>query len=99
MEWWLQEKKNPTNSSILLIKEKEKAENAPRTPSLSLGYDFRDLNGLDQRVDKDFGINSMKTLSKRNMQAKNRPLGKIPIPTNSSEKLVRKDVFFNELNS
>ena len=71
----LHEKPSPTGSSNVSRKGKEKVEDAYKMPSLSAGHDDGDSSGLEQSLDDEFGIPSIKTPGARRTQAEHRSLG------------------------
>ena len=52
-------------------------------PILSAGHDNEDSSGLEQSLDDEFGIPSIKTPGARRMQAKIRPFKSDTSPCNS----------------
>ena len=76
----LHEKPSPTSSSNVSKKRKANVENASRMPNLSAGHDDGDSSGLEQSLDDEFGIPSVKTPGARRTQAEYRSLGSDPHP-------------------
>ena len=81
----LREKVSPATSSNVSRKGREKVDDAPKLPNLSAGHDDvdADSSGLEQSLDEEFGIPSMKTPGVRRMHTKNRTLGSDPGPRRS----------------
>ena len=76
----LHENPSPIGSSNVSRKGKEKVEDASRIPSLSASHNNEDLSGLEQSLDEEFGIPSIKTPSARRIKDEHWPLGSDPSP-------------------
>ena len=59
----LRDRDSPISSSNVSQKGKEKVDDAPRMPNLSIGYEDMDANssGSEHSLDEKFGIPSVKT--------------------------------------
>ena len=81
----LREKVSPATSSNVSRKGKEKVDDVPKLPNLSAGHDDvdADSSGLEQSLDEEFGIPSVKTPGVRKMHIGNGTLGSDPGPRRS----------------
>ena len=79
------EKVSPATSSNVSRKGKKKVDDVPKLPNLSACHDDVDVDssGLEQSLDEEFGIPSVKTPRVRRMHIENRTLGSDPRPRRS----------------